>query len=248
MRPSRLRTPHELARELMELPRMHRLLAAGSHRRYRNPALVEHLVRRCFEHRYGNPDRMLDYAEAAVAVARRLPPAASASDSLCRAYLHLSNAHRRRGEFDAASSAMEQAKAAWASGSQELALRAETLWIEGGLLHDLRRIEEAATCFRSAAEHYRSLDEVENCASALISEGMALVESGDPQQGLVAFFRALTAIDDRADDRLRISALQCFCWGLCEAGQYEQAHLLSRQCSRLFFSSREPASLFGSIF
>lgn len=244
MLPSRFRPPHELARELLELPRHRRLLAAGSSRRYRDPALVEHLVAQCFEHRYGDPDKMLAYAETAVAVARQLPPGAPASDARCRAYLHLSRSHRRRGEFDLSKSAIEQAKTAWASGSQKPALRAELLWAEGGLLHDLRQLDAAVSSFRTAAELYSSLGDSEHCASALISEGMALTEAGDPQQGLTAFFRALTAIAAdpavHVDDKLRISALHCFCWALCEVGKYEDAHTLSRECSRLFFSSGEP--------
>jgi tetratricopeptide (TPR) repeat protein len=243
MLPSRFCPPHELARELLEFPRPRRLLAAGSSRRYRDPALVEHLVAQCWEYRYRDPDKMLDYAETAVAVARQLPPGTSAADALCRAYLHLSNAHRRRGEFALAAPAMEQAKAAWASSSQKPALSAEMTCGEGVLLHDLRQLDAAASSFRTAAEHYRSLGDSENCASALINEGMALTEAGDPQKGLVAFYNALaalTGIGDRADDKLRISAFQCFCWGLCEAGKYEHAHALSRQCNRLFCSSREP--------
>ena len=243
MLPSRFRPPHELARELLEFPRPRRLLAAGSSRRYRDPALVEYLVTQCFEHRYGDPDKMLAYAETAVAVARQLPPSSSAFDARCRAYLHLSRSHRRRAEFDLSMAAMEQAKTAWASGSQRPALRAELLWAEGGLLHDLRQLDAAVSSFRTAAELYSALGESESCASALISEGMALTEAGDPQQGLVAFFRALTAIgapSARTDDKLRISALHCFCWCLCEVGKFEQAHSLSRECSRLFFSSSEP--------
>ncbi len=240
MLPSRFRPPHELARELLELPRPRRLLAAGSLRRYREPALVEHLVEQCFEHRYGDPDRMLDCAEAAVAVARQLPPSASASDALCRAYLHLSNAHRRRAEFNLSATALEQAKEAWASGSQKPVLGAELRWIEGGLLHDLRHLDSAASSFRAAAALFQSLGDSANYASALISEGIALREAGEPQKAIVAFVRALSAIDDRADDKLRLSGLQSLCWGLCDAGKYEHAHALSRQCSRLFFSRREP--------
>jgi tetratricopeptide (TPR) repeat protein len=215
-------------------------MAAGSCRRYREPSLVEHLVEQCFEHRYGDPDKMLDYAEAAVAVARQLPPSASASDALCRALLHLSNSHRRRAEFDLSATAMEQAKAAWASGSQKPALGAEMKRLEGALLHDLRHLDPAASCFRTAAELYRSLGDSANCASALISEGMAANQAGNPQKAVVAIYRALAAIDERADDKLRITALQSLAWFLCEAGEYEFAHAISRQCQRLFFSSKEP--------
>ncbi len=215
-------------------------MAAGSCRQYREPALVEHLVEQCFEHRYGDPDRMLDCAETAVAVARQLPPSASASDALCRTLLHLSNSHRRRAEFDLSAKAMEQAKTAWASGSQKPALRAEMLWLEGGLVHDLRQLEPATSCFRQAAELYQSLGDSANCASSLIKEGMALQEAGKPQEAIVAFYHALSAIDDRADDTLRISALQSLGWGLCAAGEYELAHALSRQCNRLFCSRKEP--------
>ena len=237
---SRFLPPHELARELLGFPRSRRLMAAGSCRQYREPALVEHLVEQCFEHRYGDPDKMLDCAETAVAVARQLPPSASASDALCRALLHLSNSHRRRADFDLSATAMEQAKAAWDSGSQKPALRAEMIWGEGVLLHDLRQIDAAASCFRAAAELYRSLGDSANCASALISEGMAANQAGNPQEAIVATYRALAAIDDRADAKLRITALQSLAWFLCEDGKYERAHALSRQCSRLFYSSREP--------
>lgn len=240
MLPRRSRPPHELARELLALPRSRRLMAAGSSRRYRDPALVEHLVEQCFEHRYGDPDKMLDCAELAVAVARQLPPSTSASDALCRSYLHLSNSLRRRAEFDLSATAMEQARAAWASGSQKPALRAEMERLEGALLHNLRHLDSAASCFRTAAELYHSLGDSENYASALISEGMALREAGNPQKAIVAFYHALAAIDDRAADRLRISALQSLCWGLCEAGKHEVAHAISRNCNRLFCSSREP--------
>ena len=240
MLPSRFRPPHELARELLELPRPRRLLAAGSLRRYRETALVDHLVEQCFEHRYGDPDKMLDCAEAAVAVARQLPPSASASDARCRAYLHLSNAHRRRAKFDLSATALEQAKEAWASGSQKPVLGAELRWFEGGLLHDLRHLASAASSFRAAADLFQSLGDSANYASALISEGIALREAGNPQKAIVAFVRALSAIGERADDKLRLSGLQSLCWGLCDAGKYEHAHALSRQCSRLFFSSKEP--------
>jgi tetratricopeptide (TPR) repeat protein len=237
---SRFRPPYELARELLEFPRARRLMAAGSCRQYREAALVEHLVEQCFEHRYGDPEKMLAYAEVAVAVARQLPASPAAADALCRAHLHLSNSHRRRAELDPAAKAMEQAKAAWASGSQKPALRAEMERLEGALLHDLRHLAPAASRFRTAAELYRSLGDSGNCASSLISEGMTLREAGKPQEAIVAFYRALAAIDYRAADNLRISAFQSLGWGLCEAGEYELAHAISRQCSRLFYSSKEP--------
>jgi tetratricopeptide (TPR) repeat protein len=183
---------------------------------------------------------MLDCAETAVAVARQLPPSASASDALCRALLHLSNSHRRRAEFDLSATAMEQAKAAWASGSQRPDLRAEMERLEGGLFHDLRQLESAMSCFRRAAELYQSLGDSANCASALIKQGMAANQAGNPQGAVVAAYRALDVIDDRADDKLRITALQSLAWFLCEAGEYEHAHAISRQCSRLFYSSKEP--------
>ena len=240
MRRSRFLPPHELARELLGFPRARRLMAAGSCRRYREPALVEHLVEQCFEHRYGDPDKLLDYGEVAVAVARQLPPSPAAADALCRAYLHLSNSHRRRAEFDLSATAMEQAKVAWASGSQQPALRAEMLWVEGGLLQDLRQLEPATSCLRRAAELYQSLGDSANCAAALIREGMALREAGNSPGAIVATSRALDAIDDSADDKLRISGLQNLALCFCEAGKYERAHALSRQCNRLFCSSKEP--------
>jgi tetratricopeptide (TPR) repeat protein len=215
-------------------------LAAGSCRRFREPALVEHLIEQCFEHRYGDPAKMLDFAETAVAVARQLPPGPAVADALCRALLHLSNSHRRRAEFDLAAKAMEQAKIAWTSDSQKPTLQAEMLWVEGGLLHDLRHLDAAASSFRTAAELYQSLGDSVHCASSLISEGMALREAGKPQEAIVAFYGALDVIDHRADDKLRISGLQNFALSLCEAGKHERAHALSRQCSRLFYSSREP--------
>ncbi len=215
-------------------------MAAGSCRQYREPALVEHLVEQCFEHRYGDPSTMLDCAETAVAVARQLPPSASASDALCRALLHLSNSHRRRAEFDLSATAMEQAKTAWVSGSQKPVLKAEMLWIEGGLLHDLRQLEPATSCLRRAAELYRSLGDSVNCASALIREGMVANQAGNPREAVVAVYQALSVIDDHADDKLRITALQSLAWFLCEAGEYEVAHAISRQCNRLFCSSKEP--------
>jgi len=240
MPPSRFRPAHELARELLEFPRPRRLLAAGSLRRYRDPALVEHLVAQCWEHRFGDPDKMLAYAETAVAIARRLPPGASASDALCRACIHLSNTHRRRAELDLASTAMEEAKAAWASGSQKPALRAQMLWIEGGLLHDFRQLVAAASSFRTAAELYGSLGDAENRASVLISEGMALREAGNPEDAVVPFHQAILALGSRGDARLRISSLQNLALSLCDLGQFEHAHFLSRTYDWLFSSSREP--------
>ncbi len=135
---------------------------------------------------------------------------------------------------------MERGKTAWASGSRKPRLRAEMLWLEGCLLHDLRQLDAAASCFRMAAELHRSLGDSANCASALISEGMALREAGKPQEAIVATYRALSAIDDRAGAKLRISALQNLALSLCEDGKYEHAHALSRQCNRLFCSSKEP--------
>ena len=216
-------------------------MAAGSCRRYREPALVEHLVEQCFEHRYGDPDKMLAYGEVAVAVARQLPPSPAAFDALCRAHLHLSNSHRRRAEFDLSATAMEQAKAAWASGSQKPSLRAEMLWVEGGLLHDLRQLDSAASRFRTAAELYRSLGDSANCASALISAGMALpTRRGTRRKRSSPPTARSPRSTTRADDKLRITALQSLAWFLCEAGKYEHAHALSRQCNRLFCSSKEP--------
>jgi len=183
---------------------------------------------------------MLAYAETAVAVARQLPPGALASDALCRALLHLSNSHRRRAEFDLSATAMEQAKAAWNSGSQKTVLKAEIERLEGGLLHDFRQLEPATSCFRRAAELYQSLGDSANCASALIREGMALREAGKPRESIVAFYRSLSVVDERTDDKLRISALQNLALSLCEAGEYELAHAISRQCNRLFCSSKEP--------
>jgi len=241
MPPSRFRPAQELARELLEFPRPRRLLAAGSLRRYRDPALVEHLVAQCWEHRFGDPDKMLDYAETAVAVARRLPPGTSASKALCRACIHLSNTHRRRAEFDLASAALEEAKAAWTSSSQKPALRAEMLWAEGGLLHDLRQLDAAAASFRSAAEIYRSLSDAENRAFALIKEGMALREAGNPEDAVASFHQAILALGRRGDVRLRISGLQNLALSLCDLGQYEYAHFLSRTYDWLFYSNREPA-------
>ena len=113
--PNRFRPPHKPPGS-PRLPHPRRLLAAGSLRRYREPALVEHLVEQCFEHRYGDPDKMLDHAELAVAVARQLASTSSCSQHFCHTSLHYSNSTRHHGKLDLPSKGMEQAKAAWACG------------------------------------------------------------------------------------------------------------------------------------
>ena len=178
--------------------------------------------------------------ETAVSVARQLPPGSAASDALCRALLHLSNSHRRRAEFDLSATAMEQAKAACASSSQKPALRAEMERVEGALLHDLRQLDAAASCF---AQGRRALPFPRRFRQLCLrpdQRGDGPYRGGKSAEGDRRLLPRARAIDESADDKLRITALQNLALSLCEAGKYEHAHAISRQCNRLFCSSEEP--------
>ncbi|HEX7180894.1 MAG TPA: helix-turn-helix transcriptional regulator [Thermoanaerobaculia bacterium] len=138
---------------------------------------------------------------------------------------HTANVVRVTGEVKAARAMLDEAQRLWEAGYDPTGLLdpGRLLHIEGALLRDERRFEEALDRLDQAAAISRSREAV------LITKGFSLEAMGDYERAIETLLEAEPLVELKGDRRLR-NILHCnLGFNLCHVHRYAEAADLAKQ-------------------
>lgn len=209
--------------------------------------LVELLLEKSWEARFGSPGRAHELADIAVEVAERLDPqtygAIPLSDLRGRAWAHLGNARRIRSDYRGAEEAFHRARACLAHGSGNAIERALLLEFEASLLSSRSRFDEAARRLDRAIAIYRRYGQEHAAGKALITRGLVALYGGDPETALVFLEEGIGRLDAERDQRLLLAARHNQIAALNDLGRYREALTMLMRSRPLYLEVRDRTSL-----
>jgi tetratricopeptide (TPR) repeat protein len=216
-----------LAARAGSAPASDRRTAPAPERRTRGWALTEELLTLSRELRYRDPAAMVRFAELARLVVSSIAPEQYGKEPLAdleaRVYAELANAYRVVDDLPEAESAMALAEARRRQGTGDLLLAARLLDLTASLRSDQRRFAEAVGLLRRAHALYLELGDRHHAGRALVSRGIYIGYSGDPEAALRLLLEGATLLDPARDPRLTFTAEQGIAWFLVELGRYAEA-------------------------
>jgi tetratricopeptide (TPR) repeat protein len=178
-------------------------------RRYAEGKLALALVDRSFELRYSEPEKMLEYARLAVAVAEAATPETAGGHSMladcrARAWAQFGMAQRARGKLVEAERSFAAANRHLDAGSGEAEPRA---WVAVGmaaLRTAQRAFQEAIALDEEAATLFRKLNDRTGESIALIGGAWARIASADPEPAIAPLHRALEILNPWASSEQKL--------------------------------------------
>lgn len=209
--------------------------------------LCKALLRRSFESRYEDPEKMLDYAQQAAGVAEHIPPGrypkGFAYDLRAEAQAALGNAYRLKDLFPQAEDAFCKARSWLDQGSGDLRLRARVLDLEASLRSAQRRLEEALELLDEVHALYTEMEDPHLAGRALISKGINTYYQGLPRKAVEFLKRGLALVNPTRNVVLQKSATLSLAVALADCGEHgESAQLLFSSGLREAFAA-EPLNL-----
>jgi hypothetical protein len=194
----------QLAQRLLAAPRSERLAMIAADPAYRRDSLALLLALAAEERLEGPPQPAEEYAEAALAVAIALPPAAGGNPRRLQALAAwlLGKAQLRGGRLEAAESSLERAcRAAAGAGAQEQALAVAGL---AQLRWQQRLPEQAVALLAVAGRHYADLHDRAGVAACRSLCGFLLLGAGEPMLGRLELRAAHRDLDRAAAPSLAV--------------------------------------------
>jgi hypothetical protein len=188
---------------------------------------IEIQLQLAFEARYRNPADMLERAERAVYVAKRLDRSpygqGHVSDLQARAWAEYANALRVNELFDPAEGALHESRAILEGRTGDPILLAYLNEIEAALRKDQRRFQEACTLHDEAYQAYMKLGNRHLAGRALVTKGLTLTLANDLLAATTALRKALSLLDPEQDSKLVATAQHDLLFALVEAGKLRDA-------------------------
>lgn len=188
---------------------------------------IEIQLQLAFEARYRNPADMLERAERAVYVAKRLDKTpygpGYVSELQTRAWAEYANALRVNELFEAAEGALHQARTFLDEGTSNSLLQPRIDDIEASLRRDQRRFQEACALHDEVYRAYLKLGESHFAGRALVSKGMTLGISGDPKSAATTLQQGISLLDEHRDPQLFIAAQHDLLTAFVDAGKLGEA-------------------------
>jgi tetratricopeptide (TPR) repeat protein len=214
---------------LRGLPLVEALLAASAAVRYRDPHLMWSLA--------------LLAKGAAEALDPGRYPAALLADCQARAWAELANAERVADNFDAAETALSEAKRLLLGGSGEPLSVARVVDVEASLRTAQRKLPQAVSLLEGLCRTYREIGERHLTGRALISLGQCIYYGGDAAKAAAYLAEALSLFDQERDAQMAATARKNYLLFLADSGQFLRAsELLLRSGLREAFQN-EPLTL-----
>jgi hypothetical protein len=199
---------------------------------FRNPALVEELLKRCRQSIGRDPEAARELAELAGEVAARVPATLFGErfrrDRLAEAHLHRSKALLAAGHRVGADAALDEA-GRLADGSTDPFLWAELEELAADLAHDRRHWDEVAVRL-AGAERFLTLCGAEPSVVVRLSlrRAAARFQGGDAPEAASLARECLERIDGEAHPELHLCARHNLAWYLCAAGRHGEAREIVR--------------------
>jgi tetratricopeptide (TPR) repeat protein len=206
---------------------------SGISLRLRGLDLCKALLKQSRAFRHEDPSRMVQLARRAVLVANSLSSRCSdtktIADYQCRAWAELGNAYRVADGLDAADDALGRAFEIFGQGSQEDRLQARLFNFYAALAGTRRQFETARAAIDITYNLYFRLGDRHLAGRALITKGVYVGYSGEPDRSVYLFRRGLAWIDHDREPDLRSIATHNIAYFLKDCGRLEEAQALLRQ-------------------
>jgi tetratricopeptide (TPR) repeat protein len=233
--------------ELGEHPFPHQLLLVSNSARFRSRSLCELLLERCHEAGFQDPQRAIDLAHLAVAVAHQLPaddtPVEIVRGIQARAWAQLGNALRISGDHAAAEQAFESAEGLLADPRIVPLDRARVLDQLASLRRDQGRYGEAFRLLDRVIAIFRKLGQWHLLGRGLAQKAMVYDEVGDVETEMTLLRQALDLLDPQADPRMFLAARHNLVLALNQSGRHREAFALMHHTRPLYLEAGDRINL-----
>lgn len=238
----------ELFAELGQYPFPHQLLLVGNSPRFRSRSLCELLLDRCHEAGFQDPQRAIDLAHLAVAVAHRLTaqdaPVEIVRGIQARAWAQLGNALRVSGDHAAAEQAFASAEELLVAEPAIVPLDcARVLDQLASLRRDQGRYGEAFRLLDRVVSIFRKLGQWHLLGRALAQKSMVCDEVGDVETEMALLRQALDLLDPQADPRMFLAARHNLILALNQCGRHREAFALLYHTRPLYVEAGDRINL-----
>ncbi len=209
---------------------------------------VEMLLELSFAARFRDRTLMLQLAMSAQRAAEKLTPNPLCpqpllADLRARAAVEVANAERANEYFPRAGDSVEKARALAEEGTGNLAIQARLDEVEGALLKDQRRIQEADFLLDQAQRTYLRLGETHLAGRALLTKGVSRLAGDEAHEAVEIFRRAVHLLDPARDPLLAAVAQHNLAFALIDAGElHEASNILIKGNLRQIFAN-DPLNL-----
>ncbi|HJX26534.1 MAG TPA: hypothetical protein VJ885_01375 [Thermoanaerobaculia bacterium] len=208
---------------------------------------IEIQLQLAFEARYRNLGDMLERAERAVYVAKRLDKTpygpGYVTELQTRAWAEYANALRVNELFDAAEAALYEARVLLERGTSDPLLHPRVDTIEACLRKDQRRFKEACELHDEAYVAYLKIGDHHLAGRARVSKGIALWLSGNAPAAAKTLQEGIALLDIQRDPKLWATAQHDLLTAYVDLGQLGQAgQILLKTNLRKVFAD-DPQSL-----
>lgn len=238
----------QLVAELAGHPFPHQLLLVTNSERFHSRSLCDQLLEQCHEAGFQDPQKAIDLAHLAVAVAHRVAhdeaPAEIVEGTRARAWAQLGNAFRISGDHAAAEQAFDSAAALLAAHPRIAALdRARVLDQQASLRRNQGRYGEAFRLLDRVTACYRQLGQWHLLGRALAQKAMVCDEIGDVETEMGLLRQALDLLDPQADPRIFLGARHNLILALTRSGRHREAFALLYHTRPLYLEAGDRINL-----
>jgi len=198
--------------------------------------LVEYLLETSYGLRFEDPDRMVDLAKAACAVADRLDRRRYGrqlvADFRARGLGELGNAHRVADDFEAAGQAFGRAQEVAGEETLSAAVLARLSELMASYCADLRRFPEAISLLEQARDSYAECSDQKGLERVLLKLAHTLGLANEPERAVITYLSALREM--RPESTSWLPLIHGLATYLVECGFYDLADSLLRRHPRLY--------------
>lgn len=216
--------------ELEQHPASRQQMLVRNSSRFASRSLGELLLARSQEACFQDVERAVELAELAQQVLERLEAAGDAAEELrglaARCWGTLGNAHRVRGNQQAAELAIAQAELLVAGEVGDLLDRARVLDWKASLRRDQRRFDDALRLLDRVIGIYRQLGQRHLYGRGLAQKAGVCDEAGDSATAIELMRAALDHLDPREDPRMALTVRHNLIVSLNSTGQHREAFAL----------------------
>ncbi|HEX7184335.1 MAG TPA: hypothetical protein VF756_21075 [Thermoanaerobaculia bacterium] len=190
-------------------------------------ALFPALLERSWALRHDDPAQMVELARYAVLVACQLDVQrygfAQAADLQCRAWAELGNACRVSENHGRAQECFDHAIERYLRGTDDELLLARVLDFQASLYRAERDFPNARTALSLVYDIYRRHGQHHLAGRALISVGISIGYSGEPEKACQLIRRGLASVDEREEANLVFTAIHNQIWFALDCERLDEA-------------------------
>lgn len=236
-----------LCEELLKHPAPRQLMLVRNSARFQTWGVCESLLDLSFDARFHDVDRTEQLAALAVAVAEELPEdgygETLVADLRARAWAHLGNAQRIRGDYRNADESLQIAQGFLELGTGDPLELATLLSFFTTLRSFQGRYDEAARFSDRVIAIYERAGDRHWTGATMAEKGAALDSLGRPNEAIPLLRQALEMMDPSLDPRRILAARHNLIYALQGAGEMEEALALLGETKPLYVQLGDRLSL-----